>query len=353
MKIKICILRSEWPDAHHEWIAACEKSEAEISFDVVDITRHDWMEKILAKNYDLFLVRTSDRISYFKTLCDERLYIINKVLGKHIYPSYEEILVYENKKFLSYWLKANNIPHPVTHVFYNKVETLLFARDCQLPVVGKTSIGASGSGIKIIKTRQELDSYIKQVFSDKGITRRWGVNFRKGDYKKRLFSRIKNIPGFLSYLNRKRKSATIDPHRWFVIFQEFLPVTFEWRAVRIGDSFFAHKKLGEQGGLISGTSKVSWDGPSRALLDFVESVTDKRRFLSQAVDIFETEEGKFLVNELQCFFGSKSPYQMILDGKPGRYVKISGNWVFEEGNFNENNSYNLRLEHALEILNKK
>ncbi|MCP4152422.1 MAG: hypothetical protein GY757_32085, partial [bacterium] len=226
-------------------------------------------------------------------------------------------------------------------------------QQCPLPQVGKTSIGAAGSGVKILKTRSELQTYINQAFSEQGIPRRWGPNLRKGNLTKRLFNRLKNIPELFRYLKKKKQSVDVDPHRWFAILQKYIPVDFEWRAVRINDSFFTHKKLGEQGGLISGTSKVSWDGPDDKLLDFVKMVTDKRGFISQAVDIFTDKEGNFLVNELQCFFGSKNPHQMILDGKPGRYVHENSKWVFQEGSFNSNNSYDLRLKHALEIVKQK
>ncbi len=41
---------------------------------------------------------------------------------------------------------------------------------------------------------------------------------------------------------------------------------------------------------------------------------------------------------------------MIKNGIPGRYTCKNGEWIFEEGFFNENNSYNLRLLHILKML---
>ncbi len=351
MTYNICIIKNETDDDHLPWVTACKNNSEDIKYKIVDITRNDWLDRVQEENFDIYLVRPPDKISFFKQLYDERLYILHNILMKNIYPSFEETLVYENKKFLSYWLRANQIPHPFTGVFYYKNEVLSFIETCKLPIVAKTSIGAGGSGVRIIKDRKELSEYVQQAFSEKGITRRWGVNLRKGSYVKRLFNRMIDIPGFFSYLSNKRRSASIDPHRWFVIFQEYIPVVFEWRVVRIGDSFFAHKKLGEKDGLISGTSKVSWDGPDDKLLNFVKMVTDKREFLSQAVDIFVDLDGSYLVNELQCFFGSKAAHQMILNGKPGRYIHNNSAWIFEEGEFNLNNSYNLRLENALSIFN--
>jgi hypothetical protein len=41
---------------------------------------------------------------------------------------------------------------------------------------------------------------------------------------------------------------------------------------------------------------------------------------------------------------------MLIDGKPGRYINKSGKWIFEEGDFNTNESYDLRLQAALDLL---
>jgi len=351
MRYIFCILKNETEDDHLGWITACENAKIDIKYKVIDLTKNDWLENIINDNFDCFLTRPPGAISYFKQLYDERLYIIHNVLKKKIYPTYEEILIYENKRMLSYWLEANNIPHAKTWIFYHKDEALQFIKDCTLPIVAKTAIGASGSGVEIIKNKKRLLSYINEVFSNKGITRKWTPNLRKGKIKERILKRIKDIPGFLKYLKNRHKSATIDPQKWFAIFQEYIKCDFEWRAVRIGESYFAHKKLRHLGEMFSGTSKVSWDPPPEKLLNFVKYVCDKRDFLSQAIDIFEDANGQYLVNELQCFFGSKNPHQMIINGKPGRYIFRDNKWVFEEGSFNTNLSFDLRLENVIKLLN--
>ena len=352
MSYLFAILKNETDDDHLCWIQSCKDSKYDIHYEVIDITKNDWLENVFAEDFDYFLTRPPGVISFFKQLYDERLYVIHKILGKRIYPTYEEILVYENKRFLSYWLKANQIPHPVTWIFYHKDEALQFISECSLPIVAKTSIGASGSGVKIFRNRDSLKKYVDSIFSEKGVTRKFGPNLRKGDIQKRFLMRIKNIPGAYRYFRNKFVSARIDPQKWFVILQEYIECDFEWRAVRIGDSYFAHKKLRHKGELFSGTSKVSWDTPPEKLLNFVKFVCDKRNFMSQAIDIFENGNGQYYVNELQSFFGSKHPHQMIMNGKPGRYIDKDSHWIFEEGNFNTNQSYDLRLEHALRILNE-
>jgi len=353
MSYYFAILKNEDEQSDFEWVKACEQMRDRVKYEVIDITRSDWLEIVLSENFDCLLTRPPGQTSIFKNLYDERIYILHNVLGNMIYPTYDEILIYENKKLLSYWLKTYHIPHPRTWIFYHRDEAIDFSYRCQFPVVAKTQIGASGAGVKILGKHKDVQEYINKAFSQKGITRRWGPNLRKEEIWKRSLNRLKNISEFVRYMKKKRAASISDPQQYFVIFQEYIKCDFEWRCVRIGDSFFGHKKLACRGKMKSGTSRVSWDPPPGKLLDFVKHVTDKGNFLSQAVDIFEDRNGNYLVNELQAFWGSKNPHQMIVNGKPGRYILMDGQWVFEEGEFNANNSYDLRLDHVINILRNK
>lgn len=344
------ILKNETDDDHLGWVEACRKYANRVDYRIVDLTREDWLDRSLEEDFDVYLTRPPGSIGYFKQLYDERIYILTQMTGKIIYPSYEEILIYENKRMLAYWLSAHRIPHPRTWIFYHKTEADGFAADCSFPLVAKTAVGGGGSGVRIIRSREELQQYIDLGFSDRGIVRRGGPNWRKGEYFKRLMNRLRDIPGSFRYFRKKYAESRREPQKWYVILQEYVEADFEWRLVRIGDSFFGHKKLGSRGEMFSGTSRVDWQGPPAELLDFVQQVTDRRNFLCQAVDVFEPQPGRFLVNEMQCFWGSRNPHQMMIDGKPGRYVKKNSGWVFEEGAFNTNNSYDLRLQHVMQLL---
>ena len=70
-------------------------------------------------------------------------------------------------------------------------------------------------------------------------------------------------------------------------------------------------------------------------------------------DFVTTEDGRYVVNELQASFGSYADYQMIVDGKHGRYVYQNGKYEFEEGDFNVLGSNKLKIEHFISLLSKK
>jgi len=352
-KYKIAILKNETDEDHLEWVKACENYSNQVEYDVIDLITENWMEKVREKEYDFFLTRPPGRIAYYKQLYDERVYIIANVLNLPVYPTIDEQLIYENKRMLAYFLKARNIPHPKTSVFYKEQEAINFIRKSSFPLVAKTNIGAGGSGVKILKSEQEALDYIKNSFSEKGIKRSFGPNIRKGNYLKRLKKRLGNISDTVDYFKEKKRAATIEPQKWFVIFQEYIESDYEWRCVVINNSYFGHKKLRSIGEKISGTSNVSWEIPDENLLNFLKKIVDENGFWSQAIDLFNDKQRGYLVNELQCFWGSKNPHQMIKEGKPGRFIHKNGQWIFEEGNFNRNNSFDLRLQHVLELIEKR
>ena len=268
-----------------------------------------------------------------------------------MYPSWEELAIYENKRFQSYWLKANRIPHPATYVFYFLKEAAAFLSNATYPLVAKTSVGAGGSGVVILKNIQDALAYAGEAFSAKGISRRSGPKWTSRGFLKRAAGKIFN-PAALSAKLQKYRAAGSETQSGFVIFQEYIPHEFEWRCVRIGESYFGHKKV-KKGEMASGSLIKDYIPPPPDLLDFVREVTSARGFLSQAVDIFVAPDGAYLVNEMQCLFGQSDPYQMLVDGVPGRFVRKDGSWVFEAGDFNRIESYLLRLQHFLQILGKE
>ncbi|MFB6340640.1 RimK family alpha-L-glutamate ligase [Saccharicrinis sp. FJH62] len=343
----VAILKNEDPYNHLLWIEACKKNRKISDFEIIDIFSDNWLENVLRKKYDLFLLRPPGQTERYKRLYDERAYILSNVLKLPVYPSLTEVLIYENKRFLRDWMVSNKIPHPKTHIFYRKTDAHSFIKgDSKVPIVAKTNIGASGNGVEILNNTQDVEAYIEKAFS-KGINRKIGPKVFKGS----LIAKLKKVftkRGFLKKRLKDYSDVMQELQRGYVIFQEYIPHEFEWRCVRIGGSFFAHKKL-VKNSKASGTLKKNYGSIPETLLNFVKEVTEKNKLYSVAIDIFETKDS-YLVNEIQCFFGQSDPYQMSVDGRPGRYLWTKDKWEFEEGMFNTNESYDLRLQHAIENL---
>jgi len=338
----IGILRNQNPDSADRWIAACEKKK--IEYRVIDLLSNNWLNELKAEKFDLLLSRPPGDIERFKIMYDEKLYIISKILKMRLYPSYEECLLYENKKLLSYYLSANQIPAPKTSVFYSYDEARTFVQTSRFPIVAKSSIGAAGSGVQIIRTKEQGLKYITKAFKGSGIRRRFGPNRVTGSPSKWFIKAIKDP----SYFKMKLKTY-VERHRdaqfGFVIFQEYIPHDFEWRVARIGDSYFAYKKL-KVGDKSSGVKSLAYENPPLAMFDFVRELSESHKITCAAFDLF-LSGGNYLVNEIQTLFGHIKDHILEVDAKAGRYLYKSGCWIFEAGDFNSNESFDLRLEAAI------
>ena len=119
---RFAILKSDSPDDHLDWVAACEHSKHDIEHQVIELCREDWLEPCVARSFDCLLTRPPASTSILKQLYDERTYVLSAVLGQRIYPKYEETLLYENKRMMAAWLQAKRVPHPRTWIFYDMEE---------------------------------------------------------------------------------------------------------------------------------------------------------------------------------------------------------------------------------------
>lgn len=326
--IKLGILK-DYSENHQLYVGAC--AELEVEYEVIDFLSPDWIQLIQNSDCNGFLCHPPDNIQEQKSIYDERLYFLNKKLGKPVYPSFESLYIYENKRNMAYWLEINNLPHPETRIFAKKKDALNYFDTAEFPIVLKTNIGAGGSGVDIIKSKTKAKRITNHIFGRVHPA----ITFGRVRFSRKFYG----IP--LPLFGRVQKH--------YMIVQKFYKLKWEWRIIKIGDTYSGHQKL-LKGQFASGSDKAGWVKPPEELLHMVKNLCEKGSFDSMAVDVFETTDGEFLVNEMQAIFGSYDPFQMKIDGKPGRYVYKNGNFDFEEGEFHQHGSNLLRVERFLEQL---
>jgi glutathione synthase/RimK-type ligase-like ATP-grasp enzyme len=300
---------------HTHFVAACQ--ELEVPFRVIDLFKADWLARTEAAGCDALLVWPDQALSTWAAMIKDRVSILGRELGYPTVPSLDELWLYEDKRRQSYWLAANEIPTPRTWVFYDRREALAFCRTCELPIVFKTSFGAASCGVRIVRSRAALLRLARRAFAR----------------------------GIVSDGTDRR-----DREWGSILLQEYLPNVCEWRLVRIGDSFLCRLK-GRQGDFHSGSGVVGWARPSTELLDFAHRITDRGHFRSMDVDVFETVDGRLLVNELQTVFGSIREANLdrgVENRGRWRIDEASADWVFEPGgDFYRNACANERIRDAL------
>ncbi|MCK5077177.1 MAG: hypothetical protein KAR38_12415, partial [Calditrichia bacterium] len=251
---------------HKRYIQACE--HLGIDYEIIDILAPDWLSLVQQSDCDGFLCRPPSKFEERNRQFDERLYFINKMLNRPIYPSYNELVIYENKRFTSYWLDFYNFPHPKTQVFYRKEDFLNFVNETKFPFVIKINTGTSSKGVKIVRRKLTAKIIANLAFGMRN-------NKLTVGYTPQMSGKIIKFPAI----------GTIQKHH--LIVQEYKKIKWEWRIVKIDNSYFGHKKL-KDGEFASGTRLKGWDTPPEELLLMAKEICDTENFYSMDVDFFET-----------------------------------------------------------------
>jgi len=295
---------------HSYYEAACQ--ELGVPYEALDISGDDWVSTIQSSDCVAFAVRPFVLTRVGKSMYDDRVRILSEELRKPVIPSLKSLWLYESKSRCSAWLESHRIPSPRTSVIYDEEKALEFVATAEFPLVFKLDIGAGALGVEIVRDRRRACALVRRCFGK-------GMSIPRHDPR--------------------------DKQWGFVIFQEFVRDAREWRIIRIGDSYFGHRK-GKQGDFHSGTKLKEFERPPRELLQLAKQVTDAGPFDSMALDILEDAAGTCFVLELQAYFGASRSYQMLVDEKPGRllYSGSDDDWHFEAGDFARNAGCNLRVQ---------
>jgi glutathione synthase/RimK-type ligase-like ATP-grasp enzyme len=315
----------------HQAIESCKSLN--VDYEVIDITCEDWIDNVKKSNCSGFFCPSNCVSQELKSIQDERYYFISHIMKKPIYPDFDGLYIHENKRNMAAWLEINNYPHAKTRVFTNRENALNYLAYCEYPIVTKSNVGAAASKVRILKDKRHAIRMAKKCLPKKSIFKLLSLGFY---YKTKI--KFLNIYDFH------------NPQKDYFIVQDYIKdVLWEWRILKIGDSYFGHQKL-LNGEFASGSGKVGWVDPPKHLLEMTRELCQKGGFKCMDVDIFETKDGRFVINELQASFGSYMDYQMCIDGIPGRYRDINGDFVFEEGKFNVFGSTRLKIEHFINLL---
>ncbi len=300
---------------HRYYISAC--LDLKLDFEVINILGNKWIEKVEQSKCDALVVWPHLNNLYIKDAFDERIYLLEHVMGKLVYPRFYDIYLLDNKRRVRDWLMAHHLPIPETNCFYSRQEAEQFLQETSYPVVSKTVRGSVARGVHILRSREEASRLVKQVFG-RGI-----------------------VP------------HNMDPRmiQWdFILFQEYLPEVREQRMIRIGKSYLAINKV-IRGDFHSGSGTMLWAKPDDEVLNLTKRISDMGGFESMNVDFFLAQDGRVLVNELHPLFHGP---EILVEDLKGRYLfnESLDSWAFEAGNYYRNYCCNLRLINVLDMLNE-
>lgn len=322
----------------HETEKAVEACKAiGVDYEVVDILSADWVKIVRESDCDGFFCSSCAIAQDMKNILDERYYFVSQVMKRPIYPDFTGLYIHENKRNMAAWLEINGYPHAKTKAFTRKKDVVEYLDHCEYPVVVKQNIGSGAKKVRIVKSRCKAKRLARKCFPP-------------------FDDRLAPLHSGLYYWTDIRHVPVLDIHnvqKDYFLVQEFIKdVKWEWRMIKVGNSYFGHQKL-MKGKYASGSGLVGWVDPPKELLYLVKDLCEKGGFPCMDVDVLEDGEGHYYINELQASFGSYEDYQMSINGKPGRYVWRDGDFHFEEGLFNTYWSNKIKIEHFIELLNNK
>jgi hypothetical protein len=317
--------------------------ELDVFYTLYDIYSSNWIEDIQAINPNGCIYSGEFRYAAWRDLFKERIRFISHDLGIPIYPRMHEYDLWESKRKMAYWLQANQIPHARTWVFGNKDQALEFIQSAKYPLIFKTDFGNASFGVRKLENPKQAMALWRQSF---------GNGYRIPTYKpyeSDLKSRFKALVRPAYRRVRGIRDIPRDVELDVMLFQEMIDIQHEWRIVKSGDSYFGHQKLPNRAGMHSGSSLSSWTIPPIELFNFTKYVCEKGRFSTMCIDVFEDNQGRYFVNELQAIFGviaNNQMYRQVGDSLIGLRFYYDSNmktWQEGEGEFGQDYHYRSRV----------
>jgi glutathione synthase/RimK-type ligase-like ATP-grasp enzyme len=142
-------------------------SSNKIDYGYIYIDRDNWMEQV--NEYDLLIWKPKfmgmESSQFFK----EKIYFIQYILKKKIFPNYETVWHFDSKVAQKYLFEYLNIKSPKTFVSFDYNESTNLAEEIAYPTVFKKSNGAGSTGVKLLRSKKRLLRNLNYNFVGKKI----------------------------------------------------------------------------------------------------------------------------------------------------------------------------------------
>ncbi|WP_334103097.1 ATP-dependent carboxylate-amine ligase [Mesotoga prima] len=271
----------------------------EIPYDFYDIHSHDWLEK--STEFDLIVWRTASSASELDE-ARKKIFVLEKYMGKLCFPTFNMIMIYEDKVLQHYLMKLKGLSEIETYVSNSIEDALALSKKLGVPLVSKVNPGSGSSGVELVRSHKAARKLVKKVFSYNGRWTYWPY-LRQKDYV--LFQKLQRNDGY------------------------------DLRIIVIGNYVFGYyRDTPKHEFRASGLGVVrKEDLPVRAM-DIARLVASKFDLPTVAVDfLYDSIEDKFYIIEMSSFIRVDTAEQLHVNGVPGVYTYEDGKYKFEAGKF--------------------
>ncbi len=225
-----------------------------------------------------------------------------------VFPDLSMRWHYDDKASQAVLFAALNLPTPKTWVFTRRVDLDRWLSEHPFPFVIKLASGAGSSGVKLVETKSEAESFADRFF-DRGLQQLSDVETLP--LRKRIRRATLSMRQVVNPVHRMKNSAAIESdwhwpvHAGYLIAQELVPANaFDTRVTVIGDRVFAFRRYNRPNDFrASGSGLIDYDQDAVDLSAIKLAVRAARVIGSRccAVDILRGPEGPLLVEVTYTF----------------------------------------------------
>ncbi len=316
-RIAVCKNVNGWHERFMDSLSALVTENSNLTCHLVNIDADNWIAQLA--DFDVVIWKPNhmgiESASYFK----EKIYIIEKYLGKTVIPNFNTVWHFESKVAQKYLMEIFGIPTPRSVATFDYQDALKRLQEFSMPVVFKKSTGAASTNVKLIRSYDIALSIIKNIFCKQAANQ---VKKEKG-----RFLGLISMINLRSWFDRQLSG----PNQPVVYWQEFMPNNpGDLRITVIGNrfAFGFWRKNRPNDFRASGSGRIDYDTPIPvSAIKYCISINDRLDFDSMAYDLLFAGD-EFKVVEMSYGYVDSAIYRA-----PGYYELVGDVLVFRAGNY--------------------
>lgn len=302
--------------AYHEvgfskhWIKYCEENG--IGYKIVNCYESDIISRLSSANALLWHWNHESAVD---SLIARNIIRAAELMGLKVFPNTATCWSFDDKVAQKYILEAIGAPLVPTYVFFDRRSAMNWVDRVSFPKVFKLRKGAGSRNVRLVRSKKEARSLVKQAFgrgfkpvgSTGRFMRDMAVRTGTSSWRQRLdmLGKIKRFPERLQQVYRTNKQ--MGREYGYVYFQDFIPDNlFDTRIIVAGDryafGFTRNVRRGDFRASGSGSIDYNRDRINPKCIRIAFEVAEKLSTQSIAFDFVIDRRGEPLIIEMSYGF---------------------------------------------------
>jgi glutathione synthase/RimK-type ligase-like ATP-grasp enzyme len=152
-----------WHEHVLESIAAQDAAGVPVRAELVDLDAHDWIRRVAGIDTLIWNPQYMGPVS--ASLFKEKIFHLERNLGKRVMPNYGTVWHFESKVAQSYLFEDLAIPRPRTIVSFEYRDAVAAAAPLGLPLVAKKTFGSASTNVVLLRSAHQVERYLKRQFA--------------------------------------------------------------------------------------------------------------------------------------------------------------------------------------------